>query len=131
MIVDTSALVALILQEPSAEAVERSLVDAGLVGIGAPTLVEAGMVLLSRAGSSGTDALGAVLAHYEIAPVSFDDRHHRLAMSAFSQFGKGRHPAGLNMGDCFSYASARRAARPLLCIGNDFPQTDLELVPLP
>lgn len=130
MIVDTSALVALILQEPLAEAVERSLADAGLVGIGAPTLVEAGMVLLSRAGSSGTDALDAVLANYEIASVSFDDHHRRLAMSAFARFGKGRHPAGLNMGDCFSYAAARGAARPLLCVGKDFAQTDLDLVPL-
>lgn len=130
MIVDTSALVALILQEPLADAVERALSDEGLVGIGAPTLVEAGMVLLSRSGTGGTNALDAVLARYEIAPVSFNDRHRREAMSAFARFGKGRHPAGLNMGDCFSYASARRAGRPLLCIGDDFAQTDLDLVPL-
>ncbi len=59
--------------------------------------------------------------------VSFDERHWQLSLEAFERYGKGRHPARLNFGDCLSYATAKLAGQPLLCVGNDFAQTDVEL----
>jgi ribonuclease VapC len=61
----------------------------------------------------------------------FGEGHWRLASQAFARYGNGRHPAGLSFGDCLTYATAKLAARPLLCVGDDFTRTDLELVPLP
>ncbi|HWH14820.1 MAG TPA: type II toxin-antitoxin system VapC family toxin [Miltoncostaeaceae bacterium] len=65
-----------------------------------------------------------------IVVVSFTSAHARVAAEAWRRFGKGRHPAGLNLGDCMSYATARVAERPLLCVGDDFARTDLAVVPL-
>ena len=67
----------------------------------------------------------------EVDVVPFQADRWRVAAQAFARFGRGRHPAALNYGDCLSYASARVAGAPLLCVGGDFAQTDLELVPLP
>ena len=76
-------------------------------------------------------ALRSFLVEYDVRPVPFGADHWRVAAQAFARFGRGRHPAALNYGDCLSYASARVAGAPLLCVGGDFAQTDLELVPLP
>jgi len=130
VIVDSSALVSIVLQEEGSGAVEAALLDAPLIGAGAPTLVETSMVLRSRVGLTGQAALERLLGERSITVVSFDERHWREALTAFSRFGKGQHPAGLNFGDCLTYATARQAGRPLLCLGDDFAQTDLELVPL-
>jgi ribonuclease VapC len=91
-------------------------------------LVEASIVLTARAGPAGVAALEALLADAEVTVVPFTEAHWRVARSAFARFGKGRHPAALNLGDCYSYATARVAGQPLLCVGNDFPLTDLPLV---
>jgi ribonuclease VapC len=130
LIFDTSAIVAVVTNEP----IRRRLVDAiALVprpGAGSATLFETGLVLVSRFGPSGRTALTTFCQEFGVDEVTFGTDHRLVALDAFQKFGKGRHPAALNFGDCMSYATARVARQPLLCIGNDFAQTDLELVPL-
>ncbi|WP_409179684.1 type II toxin-antitoxin system VapC family toxin [Amycolatopsis sp. VS8301801F10] len=130
MILDSSAIVAILLREPGHERLEERLAEATAPRIGAPTLVEAGVVLTMRLGSRGRLVLARFMQENRIAVVPFAEEHGEIALDAFSQFGKGRHPAKLNLGDCYSYATAKIAGEPLLCTGGDFPQTDLELVNL-
>ena len=130
MIVDTSALISVVFKEPGHESVVRTLGTAELVGIGAPTLAEAGIVLAARLGPAGRVALENLVADIKASTVPFGADHYRAAVTAFERFGKARHPARLNFGDCMSYATAQLAGRPLLCVGDDFPQTDLALVSL-
>lgn len=127
MIADSSALVAVVIEEPEFEAVWDRLGAAENVGVGAPTLFEAAMVLRARLGPSARTLLGAVSEQIAIEVLAFDDRHWPVALDAFTRFGKGRHPAGLNFGDCLAYATASVAGEPLLCLGDGFAQTDLEL----
>lgn len=98
-----------------------------LVGVAAPTLVEVGIVLEARAGKGRARELERFVREAGLAVVAFDAVHWRAAVDAWARFGKGRHPAGLNFGDCLAYAAARVAGRPLLCKGDDFPKTDLPL----
>lgn len=128
MILDSSALIAVVLREPAADSLAHVMSGADELAVGAPTLVETGLVLTARAGPAGTRGLERVLATATVDVLPFTDDHWRTAVQAFERFGKGRHPAALNLGDCYSYASARLAGRPLLCLGDDFPQTDLALV---
>ena len=125
-VVDTSALVSIVLGEDDAEAYLSALVSAapGLC-LGAVSLVEAGIVVEARQGAGAASDLRELLATLgiEVAPV--DEEHARLALAAWRRFGKGRHPAGLNLGDCFSYALARSLDAPLLFKGADFEQTDI------
>lgn len=130
MVLDTSAVVSLLLQQAEAAALHGVLVDHSPSGIGAPTLVEAAIVLQARLGATGLAALRSFLIEYDVHALPFGDEHWRLAAQAFGMYGKGRHPAGLNYGDCQTYAVAKLSARPLLCVGDDFTQTDLELVTL-
>lgn len=99
-------------------------------GVGAPTLVETGIVLTARIGSLGRTMLSRFLHEFEVEMIPFDDRHWPVALRAFNRYGKGRHRAGLNLGDCFAYATAHVAGEPLLCVGNDFSRTDLDVIPL-
>ena len=134
MLLDSSALVALITAEGSAPAVFDALAAAPSSAIGAPTLVEAAMVLTGRraAGSpAAASDLALVMAHFEIAVIPFAAEHWPVAWVAFLRYGKGRHPAGLNLGDCLTYAVAKLSGQALLCVGGDFAQTDLLLAPLP
>jgi ribonuclease VapC len=122
------------MNETPAGALFKTLARASAVSIGAPTLLEASMVLDGRlAGTEQASAQGLMLlvATLEIDVVPFRGDHWPVAWSAFLRFGKGRHPARLNFGDCMTYATARLAGEPLLCVGDDFAQTDLELVALP
>lgn len=128
MILDSSALIAVINKEPEKVAVERALASTDDLKIGAPTLVETTMVLMSRFGIRGRTVTARFTQEWKVGTIPFDDRHTEVAIEAFHRFGRGRHPAKLNMGDCFSYATARLAREPLLCIGDDFAQTDLEVV---
>jgi ribonuclease VapC len=130
MILDTSAVVAAILGEPEAERIAVHIGSAPACRIGAPTLVETTLVLLNKEGPSGRALLATFLQRRNFDVIAFGDAHWRAAQSAFQRFGRGRHPAKLNFGDCLTYASAWVAGEPLLCIGDDFPQTDLELVSL-
>jgi ribonuclease VapC len=125
MILDTSAVVAMVLHEDEADDLFKRISRAPQLAIGAPTLVETTVVLVGRFGIPGHTALTTFLQEREAITVPFDDRHWCAAEEAFICFGKGRHPAGLNLGDCMSYATARIAKEPLLFTGNDFARTDI------
>ena len=126
MIVDASALVAIALREPGFEVLRTKLASASSVAVGAPTLAEAAIVLTAK-GADAEGMLGPILRDAAIAVVPFGEAHRRASLAAYVSYGKGRHPARLNFGDCLSYAMAKVAAEPLLCVGKDFAKTDLEL----
>ena len=130
IVVDSSALVAILELEEDAEPLARVLVGASVRWISTATLVESGIVMLRRRGAEGSRDLDALLARLSVEPVPVSAEHARLAREAFARFGKGRHAAGLNYGDCFSYALARAAAAPLLCKGDEFGRTDVTVAPL-
>lgn len=104
-----------------------ALVAATTVAAGAPTLFETAIVLIARKGNAGRASLLRFLDENAIAAIHFGERHWAVAADAFARFGKGRHPARLNYGDCMTYATARVAEAPLLCVGDDFARTDLPL----
>lgn len=128
MIVDSSALLALVFREPGHGEIRQALTAAEVVAAGAPTLTETGIVLEARLGADAHGLLERILDEFGIQEVSFGAVHWREALDGFRRFGKGRHPAGLSFGDCMTYAVARLTGEPLLCVGDDFPQTDLALV---
>ena len=128
MIIDSSAILAVIGQEPGYERIVRELAAASGTRIGAPTRLETGIVLTARFGPRGRTVLARFLQENSIQTVAFDDAHATAALDAYSRFGKGRHRAALNFGDCCTYAIACLAGEPLLCQGDDFAQTDLLLV---
>jgi ribonuclease VapC len=127
MIIDTSAIVAVVLREPGFQAVLDCFDGDDQLAVGAPTLTESALVLSTRLGRDARPKLARLLQEYEIAIVPFAAAHWDEATEAFLRFGKGRHPAALNYGDCMSYAVAKLADQPLLCVGLDFAQTDLSL----
>jgi ribonuclease VapC len=131
VVLDTSVIVAVLLGQAEAVGLHRLLVVQSPSLVGSPTLAEAGIVLQGRIGQTGLAALRGFLVEYDVHAVPFGDEHWRMAAQAFGRYGKGRHPAGLNFGDCLTYATAKLAAQPLLCLGDDFARTDLELVSLP
>ena len=131
MVLDTSVIVAILLGQAESAALHRLLAMQSPSLVGAPTLAETAIVLQGRLGRTGLTALRSFLVEYDVHSVPFGEEHWRLAAQAFGTFGKGRHPAALNFGDCLTYATARLAGRPLLCLGDDFARTDLELVTLP
>jgi ribonuclease VapC len=126
VIVDTSALVAVVVREPGHEAViEKLSAPATVAGMGAPTIVELGLVLSSRLERDARELVGQLLQQFDISEIVFGADHWREAVDAFWRFGRGRHPARLNFGDCLTYAVARLAHEPLLYVGDDFAATDL------
>lgn len=127
MILDTSAVLAIIFREPEEEDFIRKIGAAPTIGIGAPTLVETTIVVAARLGEQGQGLISRMIVRAGIVVISFDAPHSQMAMDAWLRFGKGRHPAALNFGDCLTYATARLAGRPLLCKGDDFSKTDLAL----
>ena len=127
MILDASALVAIALDEPERQTLVAKINEAETVAVGAPTLVEAGIVLSARTGHDAGAVLAEMLAAVDAVVIEFGQRQWREAISAWGRFGKGRHPAGLNFGDCLSYATALVADEPLLAKGYDFSQTDIAL----
>lgn len=128
MIVDSSAIVAILLREPGYEMMLSPVQRAETAKAGAPTLAETGIVLMARLGVSGKSLLARFITESGLSVVPFGAEHWPVAADAFARYGKGRHPAALNFGDCLTYAIARLADEPLLCKGNDFAQTDLRLV---
>jgi len=126
MVIDTSALVAIAFNEAEAPALELRIAEDPVRLISAATILEAAMVIETRLGEIGGSELDLWLhkAAVEIVPV--DANHADCARRAWRRFGKGRHPAGLNFGDCFAYALARLSEEPLLFKGNDFAQTDIQ-----
>lgn len=129
-VVDSSAVVASLLGESTAEQIDRFLDRAGSLVMGAPTLVELSMVMEGRIGEIGRRAVERFLDRARVEVIPFDDVHASTAVEAWRGYGKGNHPARLNFGDCCSYAVAKLRGEPLLCVGDDFTRTDLELVPL-
>jgi len=128
MVVDTSAVLSLLLDETMADGVERALRAAAAPIISAASAVELGIVTTARFGPTGADAAQAVLDAAGVIAMPVDQLISRAALDAWRRFGKGNHPAGLNFGDCFAYATAQHFEVPLLCFGNDFAQTDAMLV---
>lgn len=126
MILDTSAVLAVLFREAEADAFVDLISNADLVGIATPTLVETGVVLGNKFGF-GTPLLPQFLQEARVTVIPFGEPHWQMAISAYERYGKGRHPAKLNLGDCFSYAAAKLSNYPLLCKGNDFQRTDVEL----
>jgi ribonuclease VapC len=120
-------LIAILFEEPGSDLLLQKLAAAPSAGIGAPTLAEAGIVLTARAGIEGKRHLPVFVMESGLAVVPFGQDHWRVAVDAFRRFGKGRHSAGLNLGGCLTYATARLANQPLLCTGKDFARTDLEI----
>ena len=126
MVIDTSAIVAIFFNEPDAADYRERIADDPIRLISAATLVEAGMVIEGRFGEAGGAELDLWLHKVEIEVVAVSAEHADQARRAWRRYGKGRHPAGLNYGDCFSYALATLTGEPLLFKGNDFKQTDVE-----
>ena len=125
MILDSSAVLAVLLREAGHELLEEKMEDAAVLGIGAPTLVETGIVTLRAFDLHGQALVSQFMERWKVVVTPFDDRHRRVAMDAFIRYGKGRHPAALNFGDCLTYAAARVAGAPLLFVGDDFAKTDI------
>ena len=125
MIVDSSALIVLIQREDTADKITEIMSSEARCCIGAPTWTETMLVLTHRYGPLGRTVLERVRQEYAVAVVDYTADHAAVALDAFLRFGKGRHNAALNFGDCMSYAVARYAIEPLLAVGDDFPHTDL------
>jgi ribonuclease VapC len=128
MVVDSSAIISVLLGEPRAPAVAAVLGAARSPIMSAATAVELFIVAEARAGAAGADAARALLdsAGVDIIPVG--DVTVQLALESWRAFGKGRHPAALNFGDCFSHALAVQFELPLLCVGDDFARTGHPIV---
>jgi ribonuclease VapC len=125
MIVDSSAIIAVFFQEPGHEKLAEKMSEADEIGIGAPTLVECGIVLSARLNQDSRGLLSRFIWETNVIVVPFTEAHYETAVSAYLKFGRERHPARLNFGDCMSYATAKMAGMPLLYTGEDFTHTDL------
>ncbi len=131
MVIDTSALLAVLLQEPGAVGVAQAIEAGSPRLLSAASLLEAAIVVESRKGEAGGRELDLLMYRSGIEVVAVDQDQAEIARVAWRRFGKGRHAAALNYGDCFAYALARSRRLPLLIGGNDFSQTDIECVPVP
>ena len=125
-VVDTSAVVAVLFGEPGRDEIARKLMETPAV-MSAATRVELGIVVEARTGPSGTQLLEELMKRAEIEVVEVDQDQAIDALVGWRRFGKGRHPAGLNFGDTFSYALAVHRGIPLLCVGDDFAETDVQI----
>ncbi len=126
MIVDTSAIVAVLFGEPEREDYEQAITEARPCRMSVANFLEAAMVVEARGDPSSADDLDRFVgeAPIELVPVTVD--HARRARNAWRRFGRGNHPAGLNFGDCFAYALADATREPLLFKGEDFALTDID-----
>lgn len=130
MVIDTSAILALLLGEPEAAAMAKALSDDSARLVGAPTLVEAAAVMLNRKGNAGEVALDALLQRADITVVEMTPAAADSARDAYARYGKGvGTPPVLNYGDCLAYGVAMALGQPLLFKGSDFASTDVPAVP--
>jgi ribonuclease VapC len=128
IVVDSSALLAILFAEPEGDAFTRAILSAQERHVSAFSLLEAGTVALLRKGHKGRATFDALCEELSLELAALSRNQVKLAREAYERFGKGRHPAALNLGDCCSYALAKVTGLPLLCKGNDFSKTDLPLV---
>ncbi len=126
MVIDSSAVLAILQDEPERSAFNALIAAADTRLLSAASLVELSIVLEARFGADGQGDLDLFVSTAEIEIVAVDRDQAELARVAFSRYGKGRHRAGLNVGDCFAYALAKGAGSPLLFKGSDFTHTDLQ-----
>lgn len=129
MIVDSSAWLAILLNEPERESFTRAIAHANTVLVSSATWLETHIVLHHVLGLSGVRAFRLMLKEALAKIVPLDEEQAEIAYIAYQQYGKGQHPAALNYGDCMSYALAKSRSMPLLYKGNDFAQTDVEILP--
>ena len=124
MALDSSALLAIVLEEPEKPRFANEVAHTDCI-IGAPNVLEAQLAAFARGGEQSLRSLRYLLAQPTIEIADFTDRHAQVAFDAFERFGRGRHPAKLNFGDCMAYAVAKLANAPLLYKGGDFALTDI------
>jgi len=125
MIVDSSAMLAILLEEPEGRLFDVAMVGSPVCRMSSASLLETSMVLLARRGADGVRDLDLLVMRFQIEIVAFTESQARMARSAFARYGKGRHPAQLNFGDCMAYALAKETGDELLFTGTDFAQTDI------
>lgn len=130
MVLDTSALLAVLLNEPDAEPLRRAIEADPVRLLSAANLVETAIVIEARVGEAGGRELDLLVHKAAIDVVAVDAAQADLARHAYREFGKGRHVAGLNYGDCFAYALSQSSGEPLLFKGDDFAKTDVVAVSL-
>jgi ribonuclease VapC len=127
MILDSSAVAAIFLRRPGCDRLIEALAAAPQAGVGAPTLAEASLEIAAASGRDVHALLARFLQELDLAVVPFSDLHYRAAVEAFRRFGRGRHAAALDFGDCLAYAVAHLARQPLLTADPRFAKTDLPL----
>src|SRR5688572_18888412 len=118
MIVDTSAFLSIVFREPGFEGLVDRLTSAERLAAGTPTLAETGIVLRARLGTAADGLLERMLDEFAIQEIPFGELHWREAVDAFRKFGKGRHQAALNFGDCLTYAATSLSGERLLFVGD-------------
>lgn len=128
MVIDSSALIAILLNEPEAEIFARAITQDHRRLISAFTLLETAIVIEAKKGEAGGRELDLLLHRAQIETVTLTADQAELARLAWRQYGKGHHPAGLNIGDCCAYALAKYSGQALLFKGDDFQQTDISFV---
>jgi ribonuclease VapC len=125
VILDTSAILEVLFRGPAHREILSRMEAAGVLAVGAPTLAETGIVLHARLGEVSRGMLERFLDEFAVQEIPFGEIHWREAVEAFRRFGRGRHPAALNFGDCLTFATAQLTGQALLFTGGDFGQTDL------
>ena len=125
MTIDSSALIAILFSEPGYLELVDAILEADVVRVGAPTLVETGIVLAGRRGSPVGGELDGLIRELGVTIVPFGEAEWQRALDASNRYGRGRHAAALNFGDCLAYATAAVAGDTLLFVGHDFRKTDV------
>lgn len=125
MILDSSSVISVLFEEEDHGRLLEAMGGADVLAIGAPTLFETGMVATGAFDLHGRTLVSQFVERWSVVVTPFDNRHWQIAMAAFLRYGKGRHPAALNYGDCMTYATAHLAGMPLLFVGEDFRKTDI------
>lgn len=127
MVVDSSAILSLLFAEPGSEGLLDAFASPDRKLMSAVTRLEAGIVIAARKGEAGTAVLSRFMSEAGIEVIAFDIGQSELARDAWWRFGKGRHPAALNLGDCATYALARLTNQAILCTGKNFARTDIPI----
>lgn len=125
MTLDSSALVAILFAEPGYMALLDRILAADPVRVGAPTLVEASMLFAGRRGTRSAESVEGLVRELNVTVIPFGEAEWHIATDAFRRYGRGRHAAALNYGDCLAYATAQAARDTLLFVGDDFSKTDI------